>query len=140
MFIQKGRYSNIVIHVGHQEDRFEQAHPRHQIFRREHGDFIPPDRLDEFMSEVRRVTAPGGFVVMFSQDRMSKEGAETGRPSSFRLEADDRILRTPSSGPPRPRWAYANRAIEQALSPLSIQGIHLHGNRIREVVARKRPR
>jgi SAM-dependent methyltransferase len=103
----------------------------------EHGDFVPPERLGELMSEVRRVTAPGGFVVLFSQDRMSKEGAETDRPSSFRLEADDRILRTPRSGPPRPRWAYANRAIEQALLPLSVQGIHLHGNHMREVVARK---
>lgn len=103
----------------------------------EHGDFIPPDRLDEFMAELRRVMAPGGFLVLFSQDRPASDEAAPDRPSCYRLEADDRILLMPSRGPQRPRWAYPNRAIERALAPLAVCGIHLHWNRMREVIARK---
>ena len=103
----------------------------------EHGDFLPPDRLEEFLCEVRRVMAPGGYLVLFSRDRNAREGSEPDRPSSYQLQADDKLLLGPSTGPARPRWAYPNRKIEQALAPLSVQGIHLHGNRMREVVARK---
>lgn len=117
--------------ISHPDARFD------LVLAWEHADFLPPDRVEEFMAEVRRVMAPGGYVVLFSQDRQSREGAEPDRPASYRLEADDKILWIPGRAPERPRWAYANRAIEKALAPLAVQGIHLHGNRLREVVARK---
>jgi SAM-dependent methyltransferase len=104
----------------------------------EHGDFIPPERLDEFTAELRRVLAPGGWVVLFAQDRQLREdGVRSDRASSYRLASDDRIVREPQRGPARPRWTYPNRRIEKALAPLAVQGIHLHGDRVREVVAQK---
>jgi SAM-dependent methyltransferase len=103
----------------------------------EHCDFVPPDRFEEFTAELRRVMAPGAWLVLLSRDRSSREGAEPDRPASYRLAADDRMLRAPSPGPPRPRWAYPNRVIERALAPLAVQGIHLLGDRMREFVARK---
>lgn len=117
--------------ISHPDSRFD------LVLAWEHGDFVPPERLDEFMGEVRRVLAPGGYLVLFCQDRPCKDGAQPDRASSYRLESDDRLLRMPDRGPARPRWAYPNRVIEKALAPLAVQGIHLHGNRIREVVARK---
>jgi hypothetical protein len=107
----------------------------------EHGDFVPPDRLDEFTAELHRVTAPGGFVVWFARDRPSLErSSEPGRAASYQFQTDDRIVCKPGRGPARPRWTYPNRAIEGALAPLSVQGIHLHQNRMREVVAKKTTR
>jgi len=103
----------------------------------EHGDFVPPERLDEFTAELRRVLAPGGWLVLFAQDRRREDGVCSDRASSYRLAADDRIVRQPRRGPARPRWAYPNRRIERALAPLAVQGIHLHGDRVREVVAQK---
>jgi len=103
----------------------------------EHGDFVPPERLKEFASELRRVLAPGGWVVLYAQDRLNGEDSRADRPARFQLTDNDRLVRTPSPGPAQPRWAYPVRAIEKALSPLAVQGIHLQPNRVREFIARK---
>ena len=103
----------------------------------EHGDFLPPERLREFAAEVARVLAPGGWLLMYAQD---DPGAPPGReepPACYRLTADDKLVRTPATGPPRQRWVHANRSLERALAPLSVQAIHLQRNRIREILVRK---
>ena len=119
------------IEIPHPDEKFD------LVLAWEHWDFVPPDRLAEFAAEVRRVLAPGGWLVLFAQDSAPAEGARSDRSGSYRLTADDRIERLPGRGPARPRWAHPNRAIEQALSPLSIQAIHLQRNRMREFLVRK---
>jgi SAM-dependent methyltransferase len=105
----------------------------------EHFDFIPPDRLSDFTGEVRRVLAPGGFLLLYARDSSQQEDGRLDRPASYRLTADDRMVRAAAaeSRPSLPRWSHPNRAIERALSPLAIQGIHLQPDRMREVLAHK---
>ncbi|MHC5024965.1 MAG: class I SAM-dependent methyltransferase [Planctomycetota bacterium] len=103
----------------------------------EHGDFIPPDRLQDFAAEMSRVLAPGGWLLMYAKDNPGSTPAREDRPACYRLTADDRILRSPAAGPARPRWAHPNRMIERALAPMSVQSIHLQRNRIREILVRK---
>lgn len=103
----------------------------------EHGDFVPPERLREFANEVDRVLAPGGWLVMYAQDNPGPKEDRRERPACYRMTADDRMQRTASEAPPRRRWVHANRAIERALAPLSVQSIHLQRNRIREILVRK---
>jgi hypothetical protein len=102
----------------------------------EHLDFVPPDRLSEFTAEIGRILAPDGWLLLFSRDG---NGApiEHDRPASYRITADDRMVRTPTTGAARPRWMRPNRAIEHALAPLTVEGIHLRRNGIREFLARK---
>jgi len=103
----------------------------------EHGDFVPPDRLQEFATEVARVLAPGGWLLMYSQDNPGALGIDEDEPACYRLTADDKLVRTVTSLPRRRRWAHANRTIERALAPLAVQSIHLQRNRIREFLVRK---
>jgi SAM-dependent methyltransferase len=103
----------------------------------EHGDFVPPDRLQEFAAEVARVLVPGGWLLLYAQDNQSGSMASSERPGAYRLMADDRIVHQAAQGPTRPRWNYPNRVLERALAPLSIQSIHLQRNRVRELVIRK---
>lgn len=102
----------------------------------EHFDFVPPDRLDEFVSEISRVMAPDGWLLLFALDGTPGNLTES-RPASYRITADDRLLRTPAAGPSRPRWAHHNRAIHQALAPLVVSGVTLRRNRLREFVVHK---
>jgi SAM-dependent methyltransferase len=103
----------------------------------EHGDFVPPDRLQEFAAEVARVLLPGGWLLMFSQDNPGAADDGGSPPACYRLTADDRLVRTATPAPARRRWAHPNRAIERALAPMSVQSIHLQRNRIREFLVRK---
>jgi len=106
----------------------------------EHWDFIPPDRLAEFAAEVVRVLAPGGWLVLYAKDSPGAEPGREEQAAGYSLAADDRMVRLASTGPARPRWTHPNRAIERALTPLSVQAIHLLPNRIREFLVRKPPK
>jgi hypothetical protein len=55
----------------------------------------------------------------------------------FRIVADDRLVLEPTEGSPRRHWFHATRKLEGALAPLSIQGIHLQRNQMREFLAKK---
>jgi SAM-dependent methyltransferase len=103
----------------------------------EHGDFLSPDRLPEFGREIRRILAPGGALVLYSQDATPSGGMRHDRPAYYELTDDDKLVRTAATGPARPRWAHSNRMIEQALSPLAVQSIHLQRNRVREFVVNR---
>jgi SAM-dependent methyltransferase len=103
----------------------------------EHCDFMPPDRLPDFAAEITRVLAPGGWLLMYSWDEPGAVGAEPAPPGCYRLEADDRMVRSTADGPRRPRWTHSNRALERAMTPLSVQAIYLQRNRIREFLLRK---
>ena len=104
----------------------------------EHADFVPPDRLADFAAELSRMMVPGGWLILFAEDRPEVKGSRPDQPACYRLTADDRIVRSPSAGPERLRWAHPNRAIERALSPLTVQSIQLQRNRIREFLVHKR--
>jgi SAM-dependent methyltransferase len=103
----------------------------------EHGDFVPPDRLKDFAAELARVLVPGGWLVMYAQDNPGAGSEHTDPPACYRLLADDRFVRSATAAPAQRRWTHPNRAIERALAPLSVQSIHLQGNRIREFLVRK---
>jgi hypothetical protein len=104
----------------------------------EHGDFVPPDLFPEFAAEVRRLTAPGGFVIWFAHE-IPHGAVRQERPSRWRVSGDDRIVRLEGQGRLRPRWSHNTRAIERAVAPLEVQGVHLHRDRTREFLLR-RPR
>lgn len=97
-------------------------------------DFVPPDRLHELGQEVRRVLRDGGQVFLFCHQ---KPASEAEIPPRYRMIADDLIVREPSLGRTRRRWAHPTREIERALAGLSVQGIHLQRSQMREIVAVK---
>jgi SAM-dependent methyltransferase len=103
----------------------------------EQCDFIPDDRLDEFGAELRRVLRPGGWLLLFSLNRKLGDEAPADRPSRYRIVADDRVSREPTSFAPQRRWLYPTRRIERALEPMSIQTLHLQRNQMREFLALK---
>jgi hypothetical protein len=98
----------------------------------EHADFVAPDRLAEFGAELRRVLAPGGWLMLFAQDHPAASGPRQDRAGSYRVAPDDSMVRSNGEGPLLPRWVHPNRLIEQALAPLLVQSIRLQPNRIRE--------
>lgn len=97
-------------------------------------DFVPPDRLAEAGSEIARVLRVGGHLFLFSHQRPPSERAIMPR---YRLHADDLISREEPLAPPHRRYAHPNREIERALTGLSVQGIHLQRNQMREILASK---
>jgi hypothetical protein len=99
-------------------------------------DFVPPNRLDEFVAEIWRVMADDGWLLLFALDGSPAVEAQ-GRPASYRVTSDDRLVRMPVQGPMRSRWSHHNRAIHQALAPLSVVGVTLRRNRIREFLVHK---
>lgn len=110
----------------------------HLVLAWEHLDFLPPERLGEFAGELRRVMAPGGWLVLFSRDRSGGDGSpRPERPSTYRLVAEDAVVRQPAAREPRARWVHPTRTLERALSPLTIQGVHLQRDRTREFLAFK---
>ena len=104
----------------------------------EQCDFVEPQRLPEFGAELRRVLGAGGCLLLFSRNAT---GRETGRssevPCRYRLVSDAQAVREEAERPQRPRWIHPTREIERALAPLSIEGIHLQRNQIREFSAVK---
>jgi SAM-dependent methyltransferase len=97
-------------------------------------DFVPPDRLAEVGAEIARVLRVGGHLFLFSHQRPPAEVAVIPR---YRLYADDLIGREEPDTPERRRFAHPNREIERGLSGLSVQGIHLQRNQMREILASK---
>lgn len=103
----------------------------------EHTDFVPPERLADFGAELRRVLAQGGYVLLFARNSPAADDKGWRRPGRYRVVADDRIVREEGKGPLRKRWVHPTRDIERALAPLSIQGLHLQRNQVREFLAKK---
>ena len=54
-------------------------------------DFVPPDRLNEFGQEIRRLLADKGWLLMLSQGAARREDESYGQLCRYRLLADDRI-------------------------------------------------
>lgn len=100
----------------------------------EMADFVPPERLAEFGGEIVRVLREGGLVFLLA---FATKPCPEEAPPRYRILADDLLARVAGGGPPRPRFAHPNREIEKALAGLSIQGIHLQRNQLREIVALK---
>ena len=97
-------------------------------------DFVPPDRLREFCQEIRRILKVGGWVLALTSSRKEPRRAAAAR---IRIVDDEHIARDSSGEPERPRWAHPNRELERALDGVSIQGIHLHRDGLREVTGLK---
>lgn len=95
-------------------------------------DFMPPERLKEFASELRRVLTADGWLFLLSRARSSPK---LGRRARFRVFERNMIAREPLDEAARPRFVHTSRAIEQALGGFLIEGMHLRRNQIREVVA-----
>ena len=93
--------------------------------------------MEEFMAELRRVIATGGWLLLFSLNRPAKEKGESSRPGRYRILADNRIVREETQGPGLQRWVHPTRDIERALAPLSVQALHLQRNQMREFLALK---
>jgi hypothetical protein len=107
----------------------------HLVLAWEALDFVPPDRLAEVGQEIQRVTRDGGHLFLFSQQKASEE---LEIPPRYRMLADDLIVREVTPGvAPRRRYAHPNREIERALAGMSVQGIHLQRNQMREIVVLK---
>ena len=115
----------------------------HLVLAWEHADFVPPERLSDFGSEIHRVLAAGGFVLLLarnvSADKESDPGGSWRRPGRFRLLGDDKMVREVEDGPERRRWVHPNREIERGLDPLRVQGVHLRRNQVREFLLRRAP-
>jgi len=103
----------------------------------EHADFTPPDRLRDFGAEIHRVLAVGGLLLLFALNNLSRAEAMARTLGRYRIDEDDKIAREAVPAIGRRRWAHPTREIERALAPLSIQGIHLQRNQMREFLALK---
>jgi hypothetical protein len=106
----------------------------------ERVDFTPPERLRELGSEIHRVLAEGGYLLLMAQNKPGARGPQPDLPRRFRLVADDQLMQSTVEGSPQLRWTHPTREIERALAPLSIQGIHLQRDQTREFLALKKKR
>ena len=107
----------------------------HLVLAWEALDFVPPDRLAEVGQEIQRVTRDGGYLFLLSYQKPPQEFEV---PPRYRVLADDLIAREAAPGAlPRRRYAHPNRDIERALTGMSVQGIHLQRNQMREIVVLK---
>jgi len=113
----------------------------HLVLGWEHIDFTPPERLAEFGAELHRVLADSGLVLLFALNNLPRDSPMARTLGRYRLSddaADDRIVREAVPAGGRRRHTHPTREIERALAPLSIQGIHLQRNQMREFLALKR--
>ena len=78
------------------------------------------------------------LLLLFALNSLSRDDAMARTLGRYRVVADDKILREPVPAGGRRRWAHPTRDVECALAPLSIQGIHLQRNQMREFLALKR--
>lgn len=97
-------------------------------------DFVSPDRLQEFGAEIVRVLRIGGQLVFFAHQKPAAERTVIPR---YRLLADDLIVREEPATPLLRRYVHPNREIERAIVGLSVQGIQLQRNQMREILASK---
>ncbi len=100
-------------------------------------DFLPPVRLPEFGREVYRILAGGGYALLLALADASRRAAAPRRPPRYRVLAEDRVAWEPASGPALERYVHPTREIERRLVPLTVQGIHLQRNQMREVTLYK---
>ena len=100
-------------------------------------DFLPPNRLPEFGRELARILARGGFALAIALADASRRAALPKRPPRYRVLAEDRVAWEPATGPPLERYVHAAREIERKLVPLTVHGIHLQRNQMREVLLYK---
>lgn len=106
----------------------------HLIVAWEMLDFVPPDRLGEVGSELRRILRDGGYLFCFSHQ---KPASDQEAAPKYRMLADDLIVREPGASAPRRRFVHPTREIERALGGFAIQGIQLQRSQMREIVAVK---
>lgn len=106
----------------------------HLVLAWEIADFIPPDRLVEYGSELRRITRDGGGLFFLSHSRPEPDD---NRVSRYLLHSDDLIVRQVLDREKRPRYVHPNRDLERALQGFSIQGIQLQRSQMREITALK---
>jgi hypothetical protein len=106
----------------------------HLVLAWEVVDFIPPDRLLEYGSELHRVLRNGGEVFFFSHAR--PEEADHRR-SRYVLLADDVISRQGLGTDRCARYLHPTRDLERALKGFVIKGIQLQRSQMREVTAAK---
>jgi hypothetical protein len=97
-------------------------------------DFVPPERLHEFGSEIVRLLRIGGQLIAFAHQKPPSEQAILPR---YRLLADDLVVREEPAAPPRRRYVHPNREFERAIRGLSVQSIHLQRSQLREILASK---
>ncbi len=116
------------IHFEYESARF------HLILAWELADFVPPDRLADFGSELLRMTREGGWLFLFSH---AKPASAMESLTRYRLLADDLLVRENCEAPPLPRYVHPNRDLERAFTGFSIQGIQLQRSQMREIVALK---
>ena len=113
----------------------------HLVLAWEHADFTPPERLPEFGAEIHRVLADGGMVLLFALSNMSREDSMARTLGRYKLsgeDKDDKIVREAVAAGGRRRYTHPTREIERALAPLSVQGIQLQRNQMREFLALKK--
>jgi SAM-dependent methyltransferase len=105
-------------------------------------DFVPPECLPAFGAELHRILKVGGRLFLFSQANRARTSRTRAKEEAFDSPGRFRIL-DPShvrlekepDGNRRRRWVHPNREIERALKGLSVQGIHLLRNQLREFTA-----
>ena len=102
-------------------------------------DFTPPDRLEEVVTEMKRLVRENGLILMLSRNSTGARKAVQDVPGRFRVEADDRVIREPGGTESRTRWVHLTREIERVLKPFSVQGIHLQRDQTREILALRKP-
>ncbi len=117
--------------LGHADESFD------LVLAWEHLDHVSPDRVEEFAAELRRILRPGGQLLVFSSNRSVSDDDATDRICRYRIVAEDRISREPTTDPEVRRWHYTNRRMEQLLEPLTLRSLHLQRTQMREYLAVK---
>jgi hypothetical protein len=120
------------IRIDQPDDRFDLVLGWEQV------DFVPPDRLEEFIDELRRVMTEDGFLLMLSKLSNSREARSEELRGRYHTSGDSELRRVPvEDEAPRRRWSHPTRSIERAMAGFSIQGVHLQRNQVREFLAVK---
>jgi SAM-dependent methyltransferase len=99
-------------------------------------DFVPKERLPDLAAEIHRLLRPGGQLLIFSLNHSQGAGREA--PPRYRVVDVDRVIRESSGGRARRRYVHPTRALEDSLAPLSIQGVQLQRNQMREILASRK--
>ena len=77
--------------------------------------------------------------MLFARNTPAGEERSWRHPGRYRVVDDDRIIREESGIKARRRWVHPTRDIERALAPLTIDGLHLQRNQLREFVVKRKP-
>jgi hypothetical protein len=120
------------IHLNQPDGRFDLVLGWEQI------DFVPPERLEEFVGELRRVMSEGGYLLLLSKLSQRQEAIAEDLRGRYHASGESVIERVPVEETPRQRWSHPTRSIERAMAGFSIQGVHLQRNQVREFLAIKK--